>query len=103
VLSFKQAGELTAEEEEECFALVDKTSGPDYRSSSVGWHPAAKRKEMKSPELRYILVLDEEGCVKGFTSMMPTFEYGDPVVYCYEIHLEEELQRYVIKCRDSHF
>lgn len=48
---------------------------------------------MKSPELRYILVKDEErDIVKGFTSLMPTYEEGQPVVYCYEIHLKPELQ-----------
>ncbi|KJZ71548.1 hypothetical protein HIM_09086 [Hirsutella minnesotensis 3608] len=48
---------------------------------------------MASPDLRYVLVLGGEGGrVAGFTSMMATFEDGEPVVYCYEIHLEPELQ-----------
>lgn len=47
---------------------------------------------MRSPDLRYVLVKDGAGGVKGFTSMMPTFENGEPVVYCYEIHLERGLQ-----------
>ncbi|KAI9171729.1 putative N-acetyltransferase [Paramyrothecium foliicola] len=92
-LGLKQPGALSEEEAEECFRLVEKTSGDDYRSSSVGWHPAVKRKEMRSPDLRYLVVKDGDGKLKGFTSMMPTFENGEPVVYCYEIHLEPELQR----------
>lgn len=50
---------------------------------------------MKSPDLRYIVVKNEEGIIRGFTSLMPTYEEGEPVVYCYEIHLTTELQRYV--------
>ncbi|GAB0136722.1 hypothetical protein EsDP_00005015 [Epichloe bromicola] len=74
-----------------CFDLIDETSGEDYRGSSLGWHPVAKKKEMRSPELRYILVLhDDQVC--GFASMMPTFENGEAVVYCYEIHLKTELK-----------
>lgn len=61
-------------------------------------------KEMRSPDLRYILVKeaaaaaaadvdgDDGGKICGFTSLMPTFEEGEAVVYCYEIHLLEELR-----------
>ena len=63
---------MTDEELDACFDLVEKTSGDDYRSSSVGWHPAAKKKEMRLPDLRYILVKDSIGQIRGFTSMMPT-------------------------------
>lgn len=86
------AGDLESQDLDACFNLIDQTSGEDYRKSSVGWHPAAKKKEMRSPDLRYILVKDSDGAISGFTSMMPTFENGEPVVYCYEIHLKPELQ-----------
>jgi GNAT superfamily N-acetyltransferase len=75
-----------------CFNIIEFTSGADYKNSSVGWHPASKKKEMRSPDLRYILVKDEGGTVKGFTSLMPLFENHEPVVYCYEVHLLPELQ-----------
>lgn len=52
---------------------------------------------MRSPELRYILV-QHEGKVYGFTSLMPTWENGEAVVYCYEIHLRDELRGYVFVC-----
>lgn len=58
----------------------------------MGWHAAAKKKEMRSPDLRYILAKDADGTVRGFTSLMPTFEDNKAVVYCYEIHLKTELQ-----------
>lgn len=86
------AGNLSDDELEACFRLVEQTSGDDYRKSSVGWHPAAKRKEMRSRDLRYILVQRAGGAVEGFTSLMPTHENYEAVVYCYEIHLVPELQ-----------
>lgn len=61
----------------------------------MGWKPAQKIVEMESPELRYVLVKDPGGVVRGFTSLMPTYEEGKPVVYCYEIHLKPELRGYV--------
>ncbi|KAI1209788.1 acyl-CoA N-acyltransferase [Annulohypoxylon truncatum] len=91
-LNLVQSGNLSTDDLEACFRLVEETSRPDYESSSVGWKPGKKLTEMKSPELRYITVKDNAGSIRGFTSLMPTYEEGEPVVYCYEIHLKPELQ-----------
>ncbi len=77
---------------EACFRLVEETSRTDYENSSDGWQPDNKREEMKSSDLRYILAKDAGGVVRGFTSLMPTYEEGQPAVYCYEIHLQPDLQ-----------
>jgi hypothetical protein len=94
-LSLVQAGDMGPEDLKACFDLVEETSKADYEASSGGWKPKKKSAEMKSPELRYIMVKDGQGNVCGFTSLMPTFEEGQPVVYCYEIHLKSEMQGYV--------
>ncbi|KAI0105797.1 acyl-CoA N-acyltransferase [Daldinia grandis] len=91
-LSLTSSCNLSDENFDACFKLVEETSRADYESSSVGWKPGKKLAEMKSPELRYIIVKDIVGGVRGFTSLMPTYEEGEPVVYCYEIHLKPELQ-----------
>ncbi|KAF4472302.1 hypothetical protein FALBO_793 [Fusarium albosuccineum] len=91
-LSLSLPAAMRHEDLEACFNLVNETSGADYRGSSLGWHPAEKKKEMRSPDLRYILVKDGHDKIQGFTSLMPTFENYEPVVYCYEIHLKPELQ-----------
>ena len=91
-LDLKRSSDMSNVELDACFNLIDETSGQAYRSSSVGWHVGPKKEEMRSPDLRYILVKDAEGVLKGFTSMMPTIENSDPVVYCFEIHLKPELQ-----------
>ena len=49
---------------------------------------------MKLLDLKYLLVKDGEH-VKAFASLMPTYEDGLRVIYCYEIHLATELQGYV--------
>ena len=48
---------------------------------------------MKLLDLKYLLV-KRDGKVEGFVSFMPTYEDGYPVIYCYEIHLGEELRGY---------
>ncbi|KAJ8124565.1 hypothetical protein O1611_g9075 [Lasiodiplodia mahajangana] len=92
-LALISAGSLSSAEFATCYHLIEETSRADYEASTTGWKPVKKMAEMKSPELRYILVRDPEGDVRGFTSLMPTYEEGEPVVYCYEIHLKPELQR----------
>jgi ribosomal protein S18 acetylase RimI-like enzyme len=84
---------------EACFALIEQTSSNDYTSSSIGWSPIKKRKEMRLPDMRYLLLRRQETSpterrtpVRGFGSFMTTYEDGKEVLYCYEIHLHPSLQ-----------
>ena len=88
-----------------CFRLVELTSSNDYDSSSVGWSPSKKKKEMKLPDMKYIILhralsqnsnivgntpaeeTSPKGDMLGFLSFMVTYEDGKEVIYCYEIHL----------------
>lgn len=106
-LSLRSPEDMDDGELKACFDIVERTSGDDYRGAAGGWHPLAKRAEMRSPGLRYILVTttnhgrgagdvgQAQGEIRAFTSFMPTFEDSQPVVYCYEIHLLPEMERYV--------
>jgi N-alpha-acetyltransferase 40 len=91
-LQFLGAPHVAQDDLQACFGLIEETSGEDYRASRDGWHPSKKIKEMNSPELRYIMVKNKSEQILGFTSLMPTYEEGQPVLYCYEIHLKPELQ-----------
>ena len=76
-----------------CFNLIRSTSAQDYAASSVGWHPKQKLKEMRLPDLRYMLVREivqdktQVSPIGGFASFMLTYEDGEEVIYVYEIHL----------------
>lgn len=83
---------MQEDELQACFRLIEETSRSDYENSTTRWTPDSKLKEMRSEGLRYILVRDGDRSVRGFTSLMPTYEEGQPVVYCYEIHLKPDLQ-----------
>ncbi|KAI0400762.1 acyl-CoA N-acyltransferase [Xylaria palmicola] len=94
-LALAGAGRLSGADLDACYRLVEETSRADYEASTTGWRPAKKRAEMRSADLRYVLVRDAAGegaAVRGFASLMPTYEEGEPVLYCYEIHLRPELQ-----------
>ncbi|KAL8392340.1 hypothetical protein RB595_002509 [Gaeumannomyces hyphopodioides] len=92
-LSLTRSALMSAADLTACLDIVELTSGEDYRNSSVGWDRDAKLAEMKSADLRYLVVRDAAGTIAAFTSLMPTYEEGQPVVYCYEIHLLDEVRR----------
>ncbi|KAK4228133.1 acyl-CoA N-acyltransferase [Podospora fimiseda] len=97
-LTFLQSTKLCPSDLQACFNLISETSKSDYEQAACRWNPDSKLKEMKSPELRYILIKDCSGTLKGFTSLMPTYECGEAVIYCYEIHLKPELRNTGLGC-----
>ena len=102
---------------EECLKLIECTSKADYKASSVGWHPAEKKKEMQDKAMCYLLVrrapptdaqevekeLPDSTKILGFLSFMytnddPPYEERE-VLYIYEIHLAEQLRGFGLgKC-----
>ena len=75
-----------------CFNLIRDTSSAAYKNSSRGWHPRAKKEEMREKDMWYLLVRAGEDSVAAFTSFMITIEDDYPVVYVYEIHLSPTLR-----------
>jgi ribosomal protein S18 acetylase RimI-like enzyme len=91
------------------FNLIEETSRADYESSTFGWHPRRKRKEMLGPDMKYLLVRckgtgskiertkdrgDVDTSILGFLSFMVDYDSSPsvPVLYIYEIHLAESLR-----------
>ena len=108
-VSLVAADWLTPGEYNASFNLIEETSRSDYESSTFGWHPRRKRKEMLEPEMKYLLVRskgtepmnerttksgDVDTSVLGFLSFMVDHDSSPtvPVLYIYEIHLAESLR-----------
>lgn len=97
-ISLDSGPNLSASDFLSCYELVHSTSFAAYQASSIGWLPSKKRKEMRLPDMRYLLVKSVAentvggGEVEGFLSFMLTYEDGYEVVYCYEIHLKPVLR-----------
>ncbi|PYH73776.1 N-terminal L-serine N(alpha)-acetyltransferase NAT4 [Aspergillus vadensis CBS 113365] len=107
-LSIHSAASIPTNDLNACFDLIEETSSEAYRNSSTGWSPSKKKKEMKLPDMKYLVVRREkdslssstdggeregENAVVGFMSFMITYEDGKEVVYLYEIHLSAEVQK----------
>ncbi|EAU34452.1 predicted protein [Aspergillus terreus NIH2624] len=87
---------------EACFKLIEQTQSEAYANSSFGWSPSKKRREMRLPDMKYIVLRQATGDnaeaagiemspdnagFQGFLSFMVTYEDGYEVIYCYEVHL----------------
>lgn len=110
-LDIYSAATISATDLEACLDLIELTSSEAYTASSEGWSRPKKRKEMKLPDMKYLIVRGETrpdpstepdqadepkgtrdrdsgtANVLGFLSFMVTYEDGKEVIYCYEIHL----------------
>ncbi|PWY93577.1 GNAT family acetyltransferase Nat4 [Aspergillus sclerotioniger CBS 115572] len=96
-ISIYDASTIPKTDLNQCFDLIEETSSNAYRESSTGWSPTKKRKEMKLPDMKYLVVCREgseyaEDGVVGFLSFMVTYEDGKEVIYCYEVHLASKVQ-----------
>ncbi|KAF7165490.1 hypothetical protein CNMCM5623_009612 [Aspergillus felis] len=100
---------IPKEEFDVCFNLVEQTSADAYRASSSGWSAARKRKEMRLPDMKYLIhrrsrsgspevtiadgISFQRGEILAFLSFMVTYEDGKEVIYCYEVHVAPKAQR----------
>ncbi|KIW82791.1 hypothetical protein Z517_02034 [Fonsecaea pedrosoi CBS 271.37] len=75
-----------------CLKLVEETSAQDYQNSEVNWSLSKKRREMRLPDLKYIVLIHGTSGLAGFISFMITYEDGYEVLYIYEIHFTPEWQ-----------
>ncbi|PAV82009.1 hypothetical protein WR25_22642 [Diploscapter pachys] len=64
-----------------------------YSQSQWGWDPESKRTELFSTTSRYVLAKNEKGEAIGYTHYRFDVDHSSPVVYCYEIQVEEAYQQ----------
>ncbi|KAK7065377.1 N-alpha-acetyltransferase 40 [Halocaridina rubra] len=91
-LDCKRVKDLTPEVLEWAIDLCQKNMKPFYEKSSQGWHGNEKREEMTEDEAWYLIAYDTLRSDKpaGFSHFRFDMDYGDEVLYCYELQLEEE-------------
>ncbi|CUS15334.1 unnamed protein product [Tuber aestivum] len=93
-ITLETAKTLPAETFKACFDLVHECK--DMYKRTIGWSATAKKREMKHPAMRYLILSAAGGGGKtvavGFLSFMITEEDGFEVVYCYELHLAQEVR-----------
>lgn len=109
VMTFETSTSLSTVEFAACLDLVSTTSSAAYKASSKGWSKRDKAREMHDRDMKYLLLgttiqslgstespvladTSARTCCQGYCSFMVTREDDVDVLYCYEIHVQPELQ-----------
>ncbi|KAG8228585.1 hypothetical protein J437_LFUL009290 [Ladona fulva] len=64
-----------------------------YDECSWGWNDKKKMEEMTEEAARYLMAKNEAGELVAFSHFRFDLDYGDPVLYCYELQLKQEVRR----------
>uniref|UniRef100_A0A8C4NEK1 N-alpha-acetyltransferase 40 n=1 Tax=Eptatretus burgeri TaxID=7764 RepID=A0A8C4NEK1_EPTBU len=75
------------------FGLTKTNMQAMYEKSEWGWSDQAKQDELQHADAWYLIVWDSDGQPVAFSNFRFDLDYRKPVLYCYEIQLEEKVQR----------
>nr|CAG4643665.1 EOG090X0MNC [Ilyocryptus agilis] len=82
--------------EKQCFSwafdLLKRNMKTLYENSVTGWNEKDKQEEMAHSAAWYLIAYSAEQPV-AFSHFRFDLDYGHPVVYCYELQLEEDCRR----------
>jgi len=91
-LSCKFSNELTTQEFDTLFNLVEHNMKTLYEQSNWGWNEKEKKDEMKEDFARYLIVENEKNEIVAMTHFRFDVEDCIEVVYCYEIQLRKDIR-----------
>uniref|UniRef100_A0A0P4WKD8 N-alpha-acetyltransferase 40 n=1 Tax=Scylla olivacea TaxID=85551 RepID=A0A0P4WKD8_SCYOL len=90
----KKVKELEPELLQWAMNLCKENMRPLYEKSNQGWHEDEKVEEMTEDAAWYLIVLDKAANKPlAFSHFRFDMDYGDEVLYCYELQLEESCRR----------
>lgn len=75
------------------FKLAEKNVGPYYKESKMGWQPKMKQNDLNKNWARYLVALDKAKNPVAYAMFRFDLDYGNAVLYCYEMQIETESQR----------
>ncbi|RZF43525.1 hypothetical protein LSTR_LSTR013049 [Laodelphax striatellus] len=75
------------------FALEEKNMKKMYTESEWGWDFEKKKQEMTDISAYYLIASSLNGDPVAFSHFRFDMDYGQPVLYCYEIQLEASVRR----------
>ena len=65
----------------------------EFYEKTWGWSDKNKRRELFEPEARYLIATLEDGKNIGFIHIRFELDQGAPILYVYELQVEDEYQR----------
>lgn len=89
----RDSGAISDAEMDALLALCRTNMSALYDSCEWGWSDREKRGEMTESMAKFLIVRDSEDAIVAFCHFRFDLDYGDDVLYCYEIQLSRPYQR----------
>lgn len=75
------------------FQLTKTNMKTLYEACEWGWDDNDKLSQLKHRTARFLVATNENHQPKAFVHFRFDMDFGDPVIYCYEIQIEADIQR----------
>ncbi|XP_013110459.1 N-alpha-acetyltransferase 40 [Stomoxys calcitrans] len=75
------------------FKLAERNVSPFYKQLSMGWQPKVKQNDLNKGWARYLVAVDKNKMPVAYSMFRFDMDYGQPVLYCYEMQIEPSVQR----------
>lgn len=92
-LSVHRVTDLDEETKLWIFNLTKRNMQEKYMQSNWTWKDSQKLEELTDEAAWYLIAKTPEGQKLGFSHFRFDMDYGDEVLYCYELQLETSVQR----------
>lgn len=92
-IEYKSSKKLEHEEMDQIFILLKNNMQILYENSDWGWNETEKKTELADESAKYLLAKNSDGRILGFTHFRFDVENNQPILYCYELQIAEEIQR----------
>ncbi|XP_043274360.1 N-alpha-acetyltransferase 40 [Venturia canescens] len=91
-LKCNKVGDLNSETLDWIFDLMERNMKTIYEET-WGWDPKKKQQELTEPAAWYLIATDSSGKLIGFSHFRFDMDYGEEVLYCYELQIEPTARR----------
>ncbi|XP_004921847.1 N-alpha-acetyltransferase 40 [Bombyx mori] len=69
--------------------LTEKNMKTLYETCAWGWNPNRKLEEMTDDAAWYLIAREKNGTLLAFSHFRFDLDFGEPVLYCYEVQVEK--------------
>ena len=90
-LKIEAPSEVTDEQRQWCVGLLKTNMAKVYEEGGFPWSDTEQTSLLKEADARLLLVRDADGCLLGFSHFRYLIEGDVPVLYVYELQLEERV------------
>ncbi|XP_034834247.1 N-alpha-acetyltransferase 40 [Maniola hyperantus] len=88
-MSIQRVTELDKDVLDCAISLTERNMKRLYETCAWGWNKERKVEEMKDDSAWYLIARNNDNILQAFSHFRFDMDFGEPVLYCYEVQIEE--------------